>query len=111
MDFLEIEAYLDNSGGLDATEISRDKRDNDQLEGPIDSCDAGMVTILGLGFGLVDGTTSYADENEDPVASAAAFCALTNVGTLVKVVDKYADEPPLPVKFPDGIADEAELED
>ena len=109
-DFLEVEAYLGDGGQLVATEIRRAERDNDLLQGPVEDCDGVVLTILGLGFGLEDNVTSYQDENEDPVGSAAEFCALANVGTLVKAVDEYDDEQ-LPVRFPDGIADEAELED
>jgi hypothetical protein len=109
-DFLEVEAYLGDGGQLIATEIRRDQRDNDLLQGPAENCDGVVLTILGLGFGLEDNVTSYQDENEDPVGSALEFCALANVGTLVKAVDEYDDEQ-LPVRFPDGIADEAELED
>jgi len=109
-DFLGIEAYLADSGKLVATKIRRDDRGDDLLQGPVDSCDGVTLTLLGLGFGLDDNVTSYEDESEDPVGSAAEFCALANVGALVKVVDKYDGEQ-FPVMFPDGVADEAELED
>ena len=109
-DFLEVEAYLDDSGKLVATEVRRDDRQDDLLQGTIESCDGVTLTIFGLGFGLDDTVTSYEDENEDPVGSAVEFCALANVGALVKIADEYNDEQ-LPVIFPDGIADEAELED
>jgi hypothetical protein len=109
-DFLEVKAYLGDSGNLVATEIRRDDRGDDLLQGPVENCDGVTLTILGLEFGLDDNVTSYEDENEDPVGSAVEFCALANVGTLVKIVDEYDDEQQ-PVMFPDGIADEAELED
>jgi hypothetical protein len=106
-DFLEIEAYLGDGGKLVATEIRRDDRDNDLLQGPVELCDGVTLTILGLGFGLDDNVTSYEDENEGPVGSAVEFCALADVGALARVVDAYD----APARFPDGIADEAELED
>jgi hypothetical protein len=105
--YLEIEAYRDDSGNLIATEIRRDETDDDLLQGPADSCAANMVTILGIGYGLIDGITRYDDEDEtgSSIGSAAEFCALVNVGTLVKVVDNLSGG------GPDGVADEAELED
>jgi hypothetical protein len=109
-DFLEVEAYLDDSGKLVATEVRRDDREDDLLQGTVDSCDGVILTILGLGFGLDDNVTSYGDESENPVGSALEFCARATVGTLVRIVDEYDDEQFPPI-FPDGIADEAELED
>ncbi len=106
MDYLEVEAYLDDNADLVATEIRRDDADDDLLQGPVDSCGAGMVTILGLGFGLVDGTTSYEDENEGSINTALEFCTQqANGGYLVKIIDKLSGG------GPDGTADEAELED
>ena len=105
-DFLEVKAYLGDSGNLVATEIRRDDRSDDLLQGPVENCDGVTLSILGLGYGLDDNVTSYKDENEDPVGSAAVFCALASVGTLVKIVDEY--DPP--VTSPDGAADEVELE-
>ena len=103
--YLEIEAYRDDSGNLIATEIRRDETDDDLLQGPADSCAANIVTILGIGFGLDDNITSFDDEDETgAIGSAAEFCTLVNVGTLVKVVDSLSGG------GPDGVADEAELE-
>jgi len=106
MDYLEVEAYLDNSGGLVATEVRRDDLSDDLLQGPVDSCNGVTVTILGLGYVLDDDITSYVDEDENPnsIISAIDFCAQANAGALAKVVDKQSDT------GPDGVADEAELE-
>jgi len=103
MDYLEVEAYLDNGGNLVATKIRRDEADDDLLQGPVDSCFDNMVSILGIGYGLLDGITSYEDENGS-IGSAAEFCEQAGVGTLVQVVDKLSGS------SPDGVADEAELE-
>jgi len=108
LDYIEAEAYLGDAGTLVATEIRRDDVDDDQLQGSVDSCAAGVVTILGLGFSLVDGVTSYQDEDEDGAAinSAVDFCASqTSSGFDVRVVDTNDSG-----QLPDGIADEAELE-
>lgn len=105
-DYLEIEAYRDDaSGELIATEVRRDAPDDDQLQGPVDSCDGVTVSILGLGYVLDDNITSYTDENEGSIGTAAAFCTQQAAGGFrVKVVDKLSGG------GPDGTADEAELE-
>jgi hypothetical protein len=104
-EFLEIAAYRDGaSGELIATEIRRIETGDDLLAGPVDSCTAGSLTILGLSFALVDGTTQYQDEEEQPLATSTTFCAAQAAGDFpVKVEDK------LPA--PDGTADTAELEE
>ena len=114
VDFLEVEAYLDDNNDLIATEIRRDDPDDDFLQGPVDSCDGGLgtVTILGLEFDLIDGTTEYEDENDEDddesiVDTAFKFCSRQQTGGyLVNVVD--INNAGL---AHDGIADEAELED
>lgn len=103
-DFLEIEAGLDSNGDIVARAVRRDSLDDDVLRGPVDSCDGTSITILGVSFTLVDGTTSFQDENEAAVyANAAAFCTDVNARTLdVQVKDEVVA---------DGVVDEAELED
>ena len=62
-DFLEVEAFRDDSSGaLIATEIRRDTLDDDILQGPLDACAADTsVTLLGLTYTLLAGTTEYPD--------------------------------------------------
>ncbi len=105
-DYLEVEAYRDDvSGNLIATEIQREAADDDLLQGPADSCDGVTVSILGLGFMLDDSVTGFQDENEASIGTAAAFCTQwATGGFLVKIVDRMSGS------GPDGIADEAELE-
>ena len=103
-DFLEIEAFRDDStGALIATEIRRDTLDDDSLQGPVDDCAADTsVTVLGLTYTLLAATTEYQDQNDLPI-DGTAFCNGANTaGVFVKLRDDLA---------PDGIADEAELED
>jgi len=103
--FLEIRGFVDGNGNIIADEIRRDDPDDDILQGPADSCTAGSdVVIFGLSFGLVNGTTSFEDENEVPLADSAAFCNAVNSSSFfVKVKDDQSSR--------DGVADEAELED
>lgn len=109
-DFLEIHAALDDDGHIVASEVHRvwmagdpaDETGDDILQGPADSCDASGVTIFGVDF-VLNGDTSFQDENEDTVTDATAFCnAVDTSGLYVKVQDNHPA---------DGIADEAELED
>ena len=103
-DFLEVEAFRDDSSGaLIATEIRRDTLDDDILQGPLDACAADTsVTLLGLTYTLLAGTTEYQDQNDAPI-SGTTFCSAANSGGFfIKIRDDLA---------PDGIADEAELED
>jgi len=102
-DFLEVEAFRDDStGALIATEIRRDTLDDDSLQGPVDACVADTsVTVLDLTYTLLAGTTAYQDQNDAPI-NGADFCTGANTGGFfVKIRDDLA---------PDGIADEAELE-
>ena len=104
-DFLQIEAYRDGgTGTLIATEIRRDTPDDDLLQGPVDECLADTrVTVLGLTYTLLAGTSDYQDQN-DAAITGTAFCSSANTGGfLVKIRDD------LPT--PDGIADEVDLED
>ena len=101
--FLEVEAFRDDStGALIATEIRRDTLDDDILQGPVDDCAADTsVTVLGLSYTLLAGTTEYQDQNDLPI-DGTTFCSGANTaGFFVKIRDDLA---------PDGIADEAELE-
>jgi hypothetical protein len=103
-DFLEVEAFRDEaSGNLIATEIRRDAPDDDILQGPVDSCVGSQVTILGLSYTLIDGLTTYEDQNENPLPNGNDFCtAQVAGGFFVKVRDN---------RVADGVADQAELQD
>jgi hypothetical protein len=102
--FLEIRGFVDGNGNIVADEIHRDTADDDILQGPADSCTAGSnVTIFGVSFLLIDGTTTFEDENDAPLANSTAFCNAVNASNFfVKVKDDQSSR--------DGIADEAELE-
>jgi hypothetical protein len=104
-DVLQITAYRD--GALDeliATEIRREVSGYDRLAGPVDNCVAGShVTILGLDFTLLDGTTQYQDGEEQSMPGSAAFCtAQATGGFSVRIED---------MSPADGTAETAELEE
>jgi hypothetical protein len=102
-DFLEVRGSLDGAGNIIASEIRRDTADDDILQGPFTACDGTSVTLFGVSFSLVNGVTTFQDENDQAVyANASAFCAdANNKGLFVKVKDDVVAN---------GIADEAELE-
>ena len=102
-DFLEVRAALNGNGDIVATEIRRDSQDDDILQGPATACDGSSVTIFGVGFTLLDGTTVYENEFDQQVyAGGAAFCTdVQNRGLFVKVKDEVTAN---------GTANEAELE-
>ncbi len=103
--FLEIEGLVDDSGNIVAREVRRHDLDDDVLQGPKDSCDGTSIVLFGVSFSLVNGTTSFEDENEDDTAyaDAAAFCDDVNArNPIVQIKDEVT---------PDGIADAAEVED
>ena len=103
-DFLEIRGSINGNGIITADEIRRDSVNDDILQGPADNCTGSTLTVLGVSFTLLDGTTTYEDQFDNPntLLTAAAFCSAVNSGSLfVKVKDDLN---------PDGIADEAELE-
>lgn len=102
--FLEIKGFVDGSGNIIADEIRRDNTDDDILQGPASSCTAGSnVIIFGVSFVLLDGTTTFEDENDAPLLNSTAFCNAVNASPFfVRVKDDQASR--------DGIADEAELE-
>jgi hypothetical protein len=110
-DFLIMEALLDSEGKVVAKEVKRvalaTLPDDDLLQGPVDECvSGGDLTILGVPFLMVNGTTEYEDQNDDPntITTSAEFCtALTNNPSFYAKVTDDVDV--------DGIADEAELED
>ena len=103
-DYLQIEGYQDSAGNVIASQVKRKSPGKDLIQGPVDAplSPGGVnITVLGVFFFLEDLTTSYADQNEQPLINAAAFFAILNVGDTVKIEDDV---------IADGIADEVELE-
>jgi len=98
-DFLEIEAYQEGDR-LVATVIDREDTDDEVVQAPVESFNAGSdITLLGVTFSV--GDTDYEDLRDDDI-SAEVFFANLQVDDLVKVEDE---------ELADGIADEIEFED
>lgn len=98
--FLEVRGYLDANSNVIASEISRDNPDDDIVQAPVDSFVMNSsITLLGLTFSTVSGTTQFELLNDQNTDSTTFYNNLQN-GALVKIEDKNQD----------GIADEVEFE-
>lgn len=99
-DFVEVEAYQNDTGELVATGIEREGATDTRLEAPLDSFEPNVsVTLLGITW-TVDGGTRY-EVNDSPGYTPASFFGLLNSTRVVKVKDTG----------PDGTAEEIDLED
>lgn len=97
-DFLEIEAYDDGTQLL-ATSIERDDRDDEVLQGPVDSFNQALdITVLGIQYSTQG--ARFESRNGQNV-SASVFYADLKIGDFVKIKDK---------ELADGIADEVEID-
>lgn len=100
MDYVEIEAYLDDNGKLHATSIEReDGAQATRIEAPVDDYVANAsLTLLGIEY-TIDAGTGY--EVNDTTSDITTFFANLDSGDRVEVKDIE----------PNGIAEELELED
>lgn len=97
-DFLEVEAIMVD-GGLVATRIDRDDRDDDVIQGPVQAFNPGVdITVLGITYSVAG---AEFEDRGDNTLSADAFFARLALGDLLKIKDE------LPT---DGVADEVEFE-
>jgi hypothetical protein len=99
-DFLEIRGYIDGNGNIIASEVSRDDPDDDIIQAPVESfVTDSSITLLGLTFDTVIGTTDFELAN-DTTTNSTTFYGNLGTGDLVKIKDDNQD----------GIADEVEFE-
>ncbi|MGB5442417.1 MAG: DUF5666 domain-containing protein [Gammaproteobacteria bacterium] len=105
-DYLHVEAYVDGSGMLIATQIERDDLDDIELQGPADvpptsgTSGSGTVSILGITI-ATDSNTDFENANDAPISGDTFFGSASN-GDMVRFRDN---------QVPDGIADDVEFED
>jgi hypothetical protein len=99
-DFVEIEAYRDDSGQLIATGIEREDGGRDtRVQGPLEGFEPNVsVTLLGITY-TVTGGTSY--EVFDVPSDASTFFGSLTTNSVIKVKDIE----------PNGSAEELDLED
>ncbi|MBI4688400.1 MAG: hypothetical protein HY756_11625 [Nitrospirae bacterium] len=88
-DFLEIGAFVDNSGKIIATKLERENNGNDELKGAVDLKDQAnnRLVILGITIDVRSGAT-FKDINENPV-SADTFFTTIDRGDIVEVEGSY----------------------
>jgi molybdopterin-guanine dinucleotide biosynthesis protein len=99
-DFVEMEAFDDGSGVINAVEIERKNPDEIRIVAPVDGwdADAETVTLLGVVFNLRG--ASYENEFDQNI-SVETFYNSLSLGEFVKIKDTDSN----------GVFDKAELDD
>ena len=102
-DFVEMEAFNDESGDINAIKIVRNSPDDISIEAPLENFDSGStsVTMLGIVFDLM--AASFEDEAGAPIPDPMDFFSELSIGEFIQIKDSG------PVG--DGIFDKAELEE
>jgi len=100
-DFVEVEAFDDGSGVINAVDLNRKDSDSIQLEGPISAYDGSTqtVTLFGQVFDLTQ--ADYEDESDISIL-ADAFYGQLAVGSFVELTDESPSN---------GVIDKAEIEE
>lgn len=98
--FVELEAFEDGSGVINANEIEREFPDEIEIEAPVDSFNAAnrTVELFGILFDL--SAASFEDENDVNISATAFFNSLS-VGEFIEIRDTDSN----------GVFDKAELDD
>jgi len=99
-DFVEMEAYSDGSGDINAVELKRKDLDEVKIQAPVEIADKAtqMVTLLGIAFDLT--AASYEDDDDNSL-SIDDFYAELDEGVFIKIKDDDNND----------VFDKAELED
>lgn len=100
-DFVEVEAFDDGSGVINAVELDRKDIDSIQIEGPVSAYNPSeqTVTLFGQTFDL--SYADYEDETDMDITSDVFYGQLA-VGSFVELTDETPS---------DGVIDKAELEE
>jgi hypothetical protein len=99
-DFVELEAFADPTGVINATEIERENPNEIEIEAAVQDFDAGTqsISLLGIEFDL--SAASFENKNDINI-SAAEFFGQLAIGQFIEIKD--ADQ--------NGVFEKAELED
>ncbi len=100
-DYVELEAFDDGSGVINAIELDRKVAESVELQGPISGYDEVLQTVTMFGQTFDLSNASYEGANDLSIDAATFYAALAD-GTLVELVDENPA---------DGVIDKAELED
>jgi hypothetical protein len=102
-DFVEMKAFADSSGVINAVEIDRRTADEISIAAPLQDFDGSLqsVVLLGVEFDLA--TASFADDAEKSLPANLFFDALgaLGVGAFIEIRDTNSD----------AVFDKAQLED
>ena len=98
--FVELEAFEDGSGVINANELEREFPDDIEIEAPVDAFNAmnQTVELFGITFDL--SAASFEDENDVNISATAFFNSLS-VGEFIEIKDTDSN----------GVFDKAELDD
>ncbi len=103
-DYVEMEAFSDGSGDINAVELKRKDLDEVKIQAPVEALDEAteMVTLLGISFDLttVGAMGSYEDDDDNSLTASAFYAELAE-GVFIKLKDVDSN----------GVIDKAELED
>jgi len=99
-DFVELEAFDDGTGTINAVEIERKSLDEIRIVAPVTAWDESNQSLAMLGVNFDLSAASYENELDQSIPAATFYTAL-NVGEFVKIKDADAN----------GIFDKAELDD
>ncbi len=98
--FVEMEAFEDGSGVINAVEIERDFMDEIRIVAPVDGWDENAETVLLLGV-MFDLSAAVYENEFDQNISATTFYNSLSPGEFIKIEDTDSN----------GIFDKAELDD
>lgn len=100
-DYVEMEAFSDGSGDINAVELKRDNPGKIRIQAPVEAFDKAtkMVTLLGISFDLTN-TISYEDDDDNLLSFDQFYDALSE-GVFIKLKDDDSN----------GEFEKAELED
>lgn len=102
-DFVEMEAFDDQSGDINAIKIERRFADDIIIEAALDNFDAGLMTVTMLGIEFNLSTASFEDDEGVSIPDPVDFFGELAIGEFIKIKDS--------VNIGDGIFEKAKLED
>lgn len=99
-DFVELEAFDDGSGVINAVEIERKATDEVRIVGPLEGWDATVQSVVLLGIEFDLSAATYENELDQNI-TADTFYRSLSLGEFVKIKDADSN----------GVFDKAELDD